>query len=115
MISIKELLFSITKKDFRIDTFRSGGKGGQHQNKTNSGVRITHLDSGATGESREHREQPRNKKAAFKKLVDSKIFQKWHKKKVAEILTDNEMLEKKVDEMMSPKYLKIEGLTGEEE
>jgi protein subunit release factor B len=36
----KEKLFSITKKDFKIQTFRSGGKGGQHQNKTNSGVAI---------------------------------------------------------------------------
>jgi len=36
----KELLFSLTKKDFRVDTFRAGGKGGQKQNKTNSGVRV---------------------------------------------------------------------------
>lgn len=50
---MKELLFSLTKKDFRIETFRSGGKGGQHQNKTDSGVRIVHLESGAVGESRE--------------------------------------------------------------
>jgi protein subunit release factor B len=39
----KELLFSLTKKDFRIDTFRAGGKGGQKQNKTSSGVRVTHI------------------------------------------------------------------------
>ena len=57
-----ELLFSITKKDFEIQTFRSGGKGGQHQNKTDSGVRIIHRDSGARAESREERSQARNKR-----------------------------------------------------
>ena len=34
--------FSVTLDDCRVDTFRSGGKGGQHQNKTESGVRVTH-------------------------------------------------------------------------
>ena len=52
---MKELLFSITKDDFRVDTFRSGGKGGQNQNKVESGVRIVHVASGAIGESREQR------------------------------------------------------------
>ncbi len=49
----KKLLFSITKDDFTVQTFRSGGKGGQNQNKVESGVRIIHPASGAIGESRE--------------------------------------------------------------
>lgn len=81
---VKEKLFSVTKKDFREDTFRSGGPGGQHQNKTNSGVRLTHRESGAVGESREHREQPRNRSAAFRKCIDSDTFQAWLKKRIAE-------------------------------
>lgn len=66
----RELLFSVTKKDFRIYTFRAGGKGGQKQNKTSSGVRFTHIESGAVGESREERSQHRNKEIAFKRCVD---------------------------------------------
>lgn len=65
----RELLYSFTKKDFRVDTFRAGGKGGQNQNKRDSGVRITHIESGLSSESREHRDQLTNKKAAFEKLV----------------------------------------------
>jgi len=63
------LLFSARRKDFRIDTFKSGGKGGQHQNKTDSGVRITHIDTGLSSESRSSRSQNDNRKLAFRKLV----------------------------------------------
>jgi protein subunit release factor B len=59
-----------TKKDFKLDTFRAGGKGGQHQNKTESGVRLTDLKTGLSAESREHREQLQNKNAAFNKLIN---------------------------------------------
>jgi len=67
-------LFSLTKKNFEIQTFRSGGPGGQHQNKTSSGVRIIHKESGAVGESREHKSQLQNKKAAFTRLTESDKF-----------------------------------------
>lgn len=73
----KKHVFSVTAKDLRIDTFRAGGKGGQNQNKVNSGVRITHDASGAVGESREHRDQLQNKKAAFKRMTETKEFQSW--------------------------------------
>jgi len=106
----KELLFSITRKDFRVDTFRSGGKGGQKQNKTESGVRITHNDSGAIGESREERSQHQNKKIAFRRLVESERFKKWHKVKTFEILFNLQTIDKTVDEMMNEKYIKIEYL-----
>lgn len=62
-----------TRKDFRVDTFRAGGKGGQHQNKTESGVRITDIKTGISAESREHRHQIQNKDAAFHRLIDSLI------------------------------------------
>src|SRR5699024_9208816 len=83
----KELLFSLTRKDFEVQTFRAGGKGGQHQNTTDSGVRITHPDSGAVGESRNHRSQHRNKKAAFERLMASPRFKTWHARKCREIMT----------------------------
>lgn len=109
----KQLLFSVTRKDFRVDTFRSGGKGGQHQNKTESGVRITHLESGAVGESREERDQIRNKEKAFQKLLNTSKFKAWHKIKTSFMLQgikDGEVeLERRVNETLKPENLKIEG------
>lgn len=102
-MSERELLFSLTKKDFKVDTFRSGGKGGQHQNTKDSGVRITHLESGATGESRDERSQAQNRKKAFDRLVASNKFQLWHKRKSFEIMglmKTKEQIEKEVDEMI---------------
>lgn len=104
----KELLFSITRKDFRIDTFRAGGKGGQKQNKTNSGVRVTHIESGAVGESREERSQHVNRERAFRRCVESDIFKRWHKRKVAEILADKAKIEREVNESMKPENIKTE-------
>lgn len=103
----KELLFSLTKKDFKIQTFRAGGKGGQHQNKTNSGVRIIHINSNAIGESREERSQYKNKKIAFKRLVESKKFKAWHRVKCSEIISQKSINEI-VDELMKPENLKVE-------
>jgi protein subunit release factor B len=65
----RELLFSWRRKDFDIKYFSAGGPGGQHQNKTASACRITHIESGLSAECREHREQPANRKAAFNKLA----------------------------------------------
>lgn len=77
---MKEKILSVTLKDCRVDTFRCGGKGGQKQNKTSSGARITHPPSGAVGESREERSQLQNKKKAFLKMVASSKFQAWIKR-----------------------------------
>ena len=104
----RDLLFSVTKKDLRIDTFRSGGKGGQHQNKTDSGVRITHTASGAVGESREHRSQAQNRKAAFLRMVETDEFRTWHKTRSAEALGRLADLTAKVDRLMQKKNLRVE-------
>lgn len=80
----KELLFSITKKDLDISTFRAGGPGGQSQNKTDSAVRIKHRDSGAVAESRESRSQAENKSIAWKRLIETPTFKLWLKKSIAE-------------------------------
>ena len=52
----------------RVDTFRSGGAGGQHQNKVESGVRLTHLPTGLVVASRKHRSQFRNREDALERL-----------------------------------------------
>jgi len=103
----KKLLFSLTKKDFRIDTFKSGGKGGQHQNKTDSGVRITHIETGISAESRSFKSQHRNKQEALKRLIKNKTFWLWINKKAGEI-TSNETIEERVNKMMNEKNLKVE-------
>ena len=100
----KTLMFSLTKKDFEIQTFCTGGNGGQHRNAKQNGVRIIHPASGARAEHRDGRDQGKNKEAAFKKLVQSDTFKRWHRIEVAKRLG----LERKIDELMNDKYLKVE-------
>jgi protein subunit release factor B len=71
----KEKILSVTLADCRVDTFRAGGKGGQNQNKRETGVRIVHKASGAVGEARDQRSQAQNKKAAFLRMAHSDKFQ----------------------------------------
>lgn len=52
----------------RVDTFRAGGKGGQHQNTTESGVRLNHEPTGVVVTARDHRSQHRNRKLALERL-----------------------------------------------
>ena len=74
---MKRFMFRVTLADCEVDTFRAGGNGGQKQNKTSSGVRVTHRPSGAIGESRDTRSQTQNKKSAFFKMASSPKFKAW--------------------------------------
>ena len=73
----RQLLFSVTLKDCDVDTFRAGGNGGQNQNKRDTGVRVTHRASGAVGTARDSRSQLQNKKLAFRRMAETKLFQAW--------------------------------------
>lgn len=74
---MREHVLSITIDDCEVQTFRAGGKGGQNQNKRDTGVRVVHRASGAVGESREHRTQLENKRAAFRRMADSPKMRFW--------------------------------------
>lgn len=63
-----EVYEKISPDDITIESYRSGGPGGQHVNKTESGVRITHLPTGITVTSTKERSQYMNKQDALKKL-----------------------------------------------
>ena len=107
----KELLLTLTKKDFDVQTFRSGGPGGQHQNVKDSGVRIIHRASGAVGESRTDKSQHRNKRLALQRLTKSGKFKIWLNRMVHE-LSSGKTIEERVDEMIGSENLKIEGRDG---
>lgn len=106
------LLFSITKKDLVVEYYAaSSGPGGQNVNKVASTVRITHPPSGAIGQSKTHRTQEANKKAALKRLVNSKQFQSWLRMEVAARIQGYSNLEAKIDEQMKDNNLKVEVFT----
>lgn len=100
----KKLVLSVTIHDCEVQTFRSGGPGGQHQNKTDSGVRVIHHPSGARGESREQRSQHQNKRTAFIRMVETKEFKLWLKKALGE----DAVVEAAVERAMNPKNIRTE-------
>lgn len=106
-LKMKELLFSVTKKDLDIDYFSGTGAGGQYRNRHMNCVRIHHKDSGAISTGQSSRSRKDNMREALYGLVENPKFKVWHSRMVHEKLT-GKTIEERVDEQMREENLKIE-------
>lgn len=107
---MRRLIFSLTKDDFEVQTFCSGGPGGQNQNKVASGVRIIHRPSGVAATCREQRSQLQNKRTAFRRLTENPTFKHWLMHRAMNRLKplSTQDINRLVDADMSVVNLKIE-------
>ncbi|MEA4895041.1 MAG: peptide chain release factor 1 [Oscillospiraceae bacterium] len=84
---IDEVEFAINPADLKIDTYRSSGAGGQHINKTESAIRITHIPTGTVVECQDERSQYKNKDRAMK-ILASRLYEAEQQKQNAALAAE---------------------------
>lgn len=105
----RELLLRITRKDFDITDIRGSGPGGQHRNKTSTGIRMRHRASGAVGEATDSRSQLDNKATAFRRCIETKVFKTWLRIATAEAL-GRPSVDQLVEQAMRPENIETQVL-----